>query len=336
MGGVSRLPAPINVYTARRPHKRWTFWRILRWTLAVVLMSGVTVGGAVAYYVWNRLERITTTNDPNLKAADKQLAAGRRPRDAARRRARAGLRQALRRRQRARQLRHADADPRRPADEGAVAALAPARPLRPRSTGYGMSKINAAYANGGAPLAIKTVSQVLGVKINYYVPVNFHLFRKTVDTFHGVYIDVDRRYYHANNSAGNYSAIDLQPGYQKLSGLPGAASTCATATSIPTSCAPRASRRSCASSSAASTSGRRARTSSTCSTRCRTTSRCAARRRASRSGPKTILQLRQAARRDPARQHGAGADHRRHADDQRRLRRARRRRRRSTRPCRSS
>ena len=69
-----RPPSPINVYTARRPHKRWTFWRILRWTLAVVLMSGVTVGGAVAYYVWNRLERITTTNDPNLKAADQQLA----------------------------------------------------------------------------------------------------------------------------------------------------------------------------------------------------------------------------------------------------------------------
>ena len=73
-GGMFRPPSPINVYTARRPHKRWTFWRILRWTLAVVLMSGVTVGGAVAYYVWNRLERITTTNDPNLKAADQQLA----------------------------------------------------------------------------------------------------------------------------------------------------------------------------------------------------------------------------------------------------------------------
>ena len=74
-GGMFRPPSPINVYTARRPHKRWTFWRILRWTLAVVLMSGVTIGGAVAYYVWNRLERITTTNDPNLKAADQQLAA---------------------------------------------------------------------------------------------------------------------------------------------------------------------------------------------------------------------------------------------------------------------
>ena len=73
-GGSFRPPSPINVYTARRPSKRWTFWRILRWTLAVVLISGVTVGGAVAYYVWNRLERITTTSDPNLKAADKQLA----------------------------------------------------------------------------------------------------------------------------------------------------------------------------------------------------------------------------------------------------------------------
>ena len=41
--GGFRPPSPINVYTARRPHKRWTFWRILRWTLAVVLMSGSSV-----------------------------------------------------------------------------------------------------------------------------------------------------------------------------------------------------------------------------------------------------------------------------------------------------
>ena len=65
-GGMFRPPSDINVYTARRPHKRWTFWRILRWTLAVVLMSGVTIGGAVAYYVWNRLERITTAHGDAL------------------------------------------------------------------------------------------------------------------------------------------------------------------------------------------------------------------------------------------------------------------------------
>ena len=215
-GGFRQQP-PINVYTARRPHKRWTFWRILRWTLAVVLMSGVTVGGAVAYYVWNRLERITTTNDPNLKAADKQLAE---VVDPATEPAVALVLGYDKRygggtaRGNSDTLMLIRADPR----TKVLSLLSLPRDLYVHIDGYGTSKINAAYANGGAPLAIKTVSQVLGVKINYYVPVNFHLFRKTVDTFHGVYMDVDRRYFHANNGAGNYSAIDLKPGYQKLYG----------------------------------------------------------------------------------------------------------------------
>ena len=59
--------------------------------------------------------------------------AGDRPGDAAGRRAGARLRQALRLGQRARPLGHADADPRRSEDEGALAALAAARPLRRRS-----------------------------------------------------------------------------------------------------------------------------------------------------------------------------------------------------------
>jgi LCP family protein required for cell wall assembly len=213
-----RPPSPINVYTARRPHKRWTFWRILRWTLAVVLMSGVTVGGAVAYYVWNRLERITTTNDPNLKAADQQLA----PLvDAATQPAVALVLGYDKRYGSGSSLGHSDTlmlirvDPK----TKILSLLSLPRDMYVNVPTLGMRKINDAYAYGGAPLAIETVSQVLGVKINYYVPVNFHLFRKTVDIFHGVYIDVDRRYYHANNGAGNYAAIDLQPGYQKLSGF---------------------------------------------------------------------------------------------------------------------
>jgi LCP family protein required for cell wall assembly len=216
-GGMFRPPSEINVYTARRPHKRWTFWRILRWTLAVVLMSGVTVGGAVAYYVWNRLERITTTNDPNLKAADQQLE---QVVDPATQPAVALVlgydkRYGSGARGNSDTLMLIRVDPK----TKVLSLLSLPRDLYVNIPGYGMSKINNAYANGGAPLAIKTVSQVLGVKINYYVPVNFHLFRKTVDVFHGVYIDVDRRYYHANDSAGNYAAIDLKPGYQKLSGL---------------------------------------------------------------------------------------------------------------------
>ena len=217
-GGMLRPPSPINVYTARRPHKRWTFWRILRWTLAVVLMSGVTVGGAVAYYVWNRLERITTTNDPNLKAADQQLE---QVIDPATQPAVALVLGYDKRYGSGNARGHSDTlmlirvDPR----TKVLSLLSLPRDLYVHIDGLGSRKINDAYAYGGAPLAIKTVSQVLGVKINYYVPVNFHLFRKTVDTFHGVYIDVDRRYFHADGSAGNYAAIDLKPGYQKLNGL---------------------------------------------------------------------------------------------------------------------
>jgi LCP family protein required for cell wall assembly len=217
-GGMFRPPSEINVYTARRPRKRWTFWRILRWTLAVVLMSAVTIGGAVAYYVWNRLERITTTSDKNLQAADTQLAP---VVDAASQPAVALVLGYDKRYGSGSSRGHSDTlmliriDP----QTKILSLLSLPRDLYVDVPGLGMRKINDAYAYGGAPLAIKTVSQVLGVKINYYVPVNFHLFRKTVDIFHGVYIDVDRRYYHANNSAGNYSAIDLQPGYQKLSGI---------------------------------------------------------------------------------------------------------------------
>ena len=217
-GGMLRPPSPINVYTARRPQKRWTFWRILRWTLAVVLISGVTIGGAVAYYVWNRLERITTTNDPNLKAADKQLAE---VVDPATQPAVALVLGYDKRYGEKGQRGHSDTlmlmrvDPR----TKALSLLSLPRDLWVNIDGLGTRKINDAYAYGGAPLAIKTVSQLLGVKINYYVPVNFHLFRKTVDTFHGVYIDVDRRYLHVNNGYGDYSEINLQPGYQKLSGL---------------------------------------------------------------------------------------------------------------------
>jgi LCP family protein required for cell wall assembly len=216
--GGFRPPSPINVYTARRPHKRWTFWRILRWTLAVVLMSGVTIGGAVAYYVWNRLERITTTSDPNLKAADQQLA---RVVDPATQPAVALVLGYDKRYGSGNARGHSDTlmlirvDPR----THVLSLLSLPRDLYVPVPGLGTRKINDAYAYGGAPLAIKTVSQVLGVKINYYVPVNFHLFRKTVDVFHGVYLDVDRRYYHANNSSGNYAEIDLKPGYQKLSGF---------------------------------------------------------------------------------------------------------------------
>lgn len=50
----------------------------------------------------------------------------------------------------------------------------------------GMEKINAANAYGGPELAIKTVEDLLGISINYYVELNYEGFRKIVDAAGGI------------------------------------------------------------------------------------------------------------------------------------------------------
>jgi LCP family protein required for cell wall assembly len=52
--------------------------------------------------------------------------------------------------------------------------------------GHGRNKINAAYAFGGAPLAVKTVEQYLGIEVNHVVEVNFENFPALVDALGGV------------------------------------------------------------------------------------------------------------------------------------------------------
>jgi LCP family protein required for cell wall assembly len=82
-----------------------------------------------------------------------------------------------------------------------------------------LAKINEAYTDCGITGAIETVRNLTGVKINYYVTVNFAGFQQVVDSLGGVFMDVDRRYFNDNSSFGErYSAINLEPGYQKLGG----------------------------------------------------------------------------------------------------------------------
>jgi LCP family protein required for cell wall assembly len=52
--------------------------------------------------------------------------------------------------------------------------------------GHGQDKINAAYAIGGAPLAIQTVSKYLGIKIDHVVEVNFANFPELIDSMGGI------------------------------------------------------------------------------------------------------------------------------------------------------
>src|SRR3954466_14700547 len=47
-------------------------------------------------------------------------------------------------------------------------------------------KINAAYAFGGAPLAVKTVEQYLGIDVNHVIEVNFENFPQLIDALGGI------------------------------------------------------------------------------------------------------------------------------------------------------
>jgi hypothetical protein len=55
-----------------------------------------------------------------------------------------------------------------------------------------------------------------GLKINYLITLDFHAFKQIVNHLHGVYMNVDRRYYIPLHTG--VSAVNLQPGYQKLDG----------------------------------------------------------------------------------------------------------------------
>jgi len=82
-------------------------------------------------------------------------------------------------------------------------------------------KINSAYATCGSKGTVQTVSDLIGLPINYLITVNFRGFKKIVNSLGGVWIDVDRRYF--NDNAGlspsfGYAKINLKPGYQLLTG----------------------------------------------------------------------------------------------------------------------
>lgn len=87
------------------------------------------------------------------------------------------------------------------------------RDYRVEIPGYGYRKINAALALGGSELAIKTVSNYLGIDIHHYAIIDFKGFVRVVDALGGITIDVEKRLYEPNNSRA-----DLYPGVQKLSG----------------------------------------------------------------------------------------------------------------------
>jgi LCP family protein required for cell wall assembly len=84
----------------------------------------------------------------------------------------------------------------------------------------GSGRINSAYAYCGSAGALETVRHLTNLPINYLVSVNFLGFIAVVNKLGGVWMDVDRRYYNKNVGTGstNFANIDLQPGYQRMTG----------------------------------------------------------------------------------------------------------------------
>ncbi len=80
--------------------------------------------------------------------------------------------------------------------------------------GQGTDKINAAHALGGADLSVKTIEETFGIDVSNYVVVNYEGIREFVRTIGGVSINVEKRMYYRDRTAG--LKIDLKPGYQLL------------------------------------------------------------------------------------------------------------------------
>jgi LCP family protein required for cell wall assembly len=88
------------------------------------------------------------------------------------------------------------------------------------NTPYTTNRINSAWQICGAngPSAVlDTMEHLTGLRnINYLITLDFHAFKQIVNHLHGVYMNVDRRYF--NPVGTGWSAINLHPGYQKLDG----------------------------------------------------------------------------------------------------------------------
>jgi LCP family protein required for cell wall assembly len=85
--------------------------------------------------------------------------------------------------------------------------------------GHGTTKINAAYAYGGPALAIKTIEQFTGIKINHLIVVNLANFPKFIDAIGGIDVTTGRICSQISGGVqkGGFT-LNLAPGAHHLDG----------------------------------------------------------------------------------------------------------------------
>lgn len=108
-----------------------------------------------------------------------------------------------------------------------IALLSLPRDLMVQIPGYGWSRINSANvlgndgAEGGRELARRTVSNLLGLPIDYYLYIDFEGFIQAIDSLGGVTVDVDKELYDAKFPTMDYgyTVAHFLPGPQRMDGL---------------------------------------------------------------------------------------------------------------------
>jgi LCP family protein required for cell wall assembly len=87
--------------------------------------------------------------------------------------------------------------------------------------GYGLNRINTAYLYGGGDLAVQTVEYNIGVRIDYYVVVEFEAFTTLVDEIGGIDVFVPREIYDPSfpDDSYGYDPFYMPAGMQHMDGV---------------------------------------------------------------------------------------------------------------------
>ena len=214
----SRDQPRMTVYQTRKKRHRPRWRRIAAWTAATVFLVAVAGAAAVAYWANGLVDKIGNL-DSNVKAAQTDLSQNiptpSQPAVAlvigSDHRASYGKGEPSR----SDTLMLVRIDP----VTKSISMLSLPRDLYVPINGVCCNKINAAYSDGGVKLALKTVQDYTGIKVNYLIVVDFSGFTQLVNSFGGVYVNVDQYYYHVNTpGTDQYAQIDIKPGYQLLRG----------------------------------------------------------------------------------------------------------------------
>lgn len=86
------------------------------------------------------------------------------------------------------------------------------RDLRVNIPGYGLDKINHAYAYGGRSLIDQTIEELLGISLDFSVKVDFETFSKIIDDFSGVLVNAQKDFPY------NDGSLAIRQGEQLLNG----------------------------------------------------------------------------------------------------------------------